>query len=250
MIGRTWLIGMGIIAVGLGAEREDGFTAAIVCLAAYTVHLATALLLRPLERNPRPSMSTGKQIALIVGGIYLFLIVLAIGIFGWSRLDNEEFKPQNEFKLDPWVELGPFDINKAVLYLVIASVLTIGSMLWVSRRMQAASQPRPDRGRVALHRDARQHHARQHGRQDGAQVVPVHRRAVPVHLVLEPDRLHPAADQHAREDRHVRPPRSRRSRSTPRPRTSRSRWRSRSWCSSPTTSRGSARRASAGTSRA
>ena len=40
-------------------------------------------------------MSTGKRIALIVGGIYLFLIVLAIGIFGWSRLDNDEFKPQN-----------------------------------------------------------------------------------------------------------------------------------------------------------
>jgi hypothetical protein len=52
MIGRTWLIGIAIVAVGLAAEREDGFTAALVCLAAYTVHLATALILRPLERNP------------------------------------------------------------------------------------------------------------------------------------------------------------------------------------------------------
>ena len=52
MIGRTWLIGVGILAVGLAAEREDGFTAALVCLAAFTVHLATALILRPLERNP------------------------------------------------------------------------------------------------------------------------------------------------------------------------------------------------------
>jgi hypothetical protein len=52
MIGRTWLIGIGILAVGLGAERADGFTAAIVCLAAYTIHLATSLILRPLERNP------------------------------------------------------------------------------------------------------------------------------------------------------------------------------------------------------
>jgi hypothetical protein len=51
MLGRTWLVGLGILAVGLGAEREDGFTAAIVCLVAYTVHLATALILRPLERN-------------------------------------------------------------------------------------------------------------------------------------------------------------------------------------------------------
>jgi hypothetical protein len=53
MIGRVWLIGIGILAVGLAAEREDGFTAAVVCLAAYTVHLATALVLRPLERNPK-----------------------------------------------------------------------------------------------------------------------------------------------------------------------------------------------------
>jgi hypothetical protein len=53
MIGRTWLIGIGILAVGLAAEREDGFTAALLCLAAYTVHLATALILRPLEKNPK-----------------------------------------------------------------------------------------------------------------------------------------------------------------------------------------------------
>jgi len=51
MLGRTWLIGLGILAVGLAAEREDGFIAAIVCLVAYTVHLATALILRPLERS-------------------------------------------------------------------------------------------------------------------------------------------------------------------------------------------------------
>src|ERR687893_3200555 len=32
MIGRVWLIGAGILVVGLAAEREDGFTAALVCL--------------------------------------------------------------------------------------------------------------------------------------------------------------------------------------------------------------------------
>jgi F-type H+-transporting ATPase subunit a len=91
-------------------------------------------------------MSSGKRIALIVGGVYLALIVLTIGIYGWSRLDNEEFKPQNEFKLDAWVELGPFDINKAVLYLFLASALTIGSMVWISRRMQ----DRPNRVQTAV----------------------------------------------------------------------------------------------------
>ena len=52
MIARTWLVGMAILVVGLAAERDDGVTAAVVCLVAYTVHLATALILRPLERNP------------------------------------------------------------------------------------------------------------------------------------------------------------------------------------------------------
>ena len=55
MIGRTWIVAIAILAVGLAGEREDGFTAAVVCLAAYTVHLATALILRSLERNPTPS---------------------------------------------------------------------------------------------------------------------------------------------------------------------------------------------------
>jgi F-type H+-transporting ATPase subunit a len=91
-------------------------------------------------------MTTGKRIALIVGGIYLFLIVLAIGVFGWARLDNEEFKPQNEFKLDDWIGSGPFAFNKAVLYLLIASLLTIGTMLWISRRMKA----RPNRVQTAV----------------------------------------------------------------------------------------------------
>ncbi len=91
-------------------------------------------------------MSSGKRIALIVGGIYLFLIVLAVGVFGWSRLDNNEFKPQNEFKLDDWIGSGPFAFNKAVLYLIIASVLTVGTMLYVSNRMRA----RPNRIQTAV----------------------------------------------------------------------------------------------------
>ena len=46
---------------------------------------------------------------------------------------NDEFQPQNEFKLDPWIEIniGGIDlsINKAVFYLLLASALTIGTMV-------------------------------------------------------------------------------------------------------------------------
>lgn len=52
LIARSWLVGLTILAVGLAGEREDGLTAAILLLAAFTLYFVTALLLRPLERNP------------------------------------------------------------------------------------------------------------------------------------------------------------------------------------------------------
>ena len=48
---RAWLIGLTILAVGLLAEREDGLTAGITVLVAFTVYFATSLILRPLERK-------------------------------------------------------------------------------------------------------------------------------------------------------------------------------------------------------
>jgi hypothetical protein len=54
LILRAWLIGLTILAVGLLAEREDGLTAGITVLVAFTVYFATSLILRPLERkSPR-----------------------------------------------------------------------------------------------------------------------------------------------------------------------------------------------------
>jgi F-type H+-transporting ATPase subunit a len=68
--------------------------------------------------------------------VYALVTVVVAIIFGWTRDDNEGFQPQNEFKLDTWIELpGPFDINKAVLYVVIAAALTVATMVYVARRM-------------------------------------------------------------------------------------------------------------------
>jgi hypothetical protein len=49
---RAWLIGLTILAVGLIADREDGLTAGITVLAAFTVYFATSLIIHPLERKP------------------------------------------------------------------------------------------------------------------------------------------------------------------------------------------------------
>ena len=60
---------------------------------------------------------------------------------------NEDYKPQNEFKLDPWINLpGPFDINKAVFYLWVATALTVGMFFYVAKRMQE----RPNRIQTAV----------------------------------------------------------------------------------------------------
>jgi F-type H+-transporting ATPase subunit a len=67
-----------------------------------------------------------------------------------SEGKNDAYKPQNEFKLDPWIslEIGPIDmsINKAVLYLFLASGFTIAAMLYVANRMQQ----RPNRVQTAV----------------------------------------------------------------------------------------------------
>ena len=82
-------------------------------------------------------LSTKAKVFLGLGA-YLSVAILLLLIFG-NAGKNEAFKPQNEFKLEPWISihLGGIDlsINKAVLYLVLASALTIFTMVWIARRM-------------------------------------------------------------------------------------------------------------------
>jgi F-type H+-transporting ATPase subunit a len=74
-------------------------------------------------------------------GIYLVLIVL-VGVITGSAGKNDAFQPQNEFKLEPWIDLpGPFDITKAVVYVIVAAAITVWAMIFLARRMQA----RPNR---------------------------------------------------------------------------------------------------------
>jgi F-type H+-transporting ATPase subunit a len=93
-------------------------------------------------------MTTRTKVLLGVAG-YVLVAVLLVVIFG-NEGKNEEFKPQNEFKLEPWlsIEVGgiDFSINRAVFYLVLASALTILVMVWISRRMQQ----KPNRVQTAI----------------------------------------------------------------------------------------------------
>ena len=84
---------------------------------------------------------------LLIGAFSLLTVMIGLfAIFG-SEGQNTEYKPQNEFKLDTWVNLpGPFDINKAVLYLFLAAVLTMWSMTYIAKRMTE----RPNRVQTAV----------------------------------------------------------------------------------------------------
>jgi F-type H+-transporting ATPase subunit a len=82
-------------------------------------------------------MSKGRKILLIGFGVYVAVFLLLVVVYGFTEHKNNEFQIQNEFKLTNWVDLGVFSINRAVLYLFISAVLTIGTMVWIARRMQA-----------------------------------------------------------------------------------------------------------------
>jgi F-type H+-transporting ATPase subunit a len=91
-------------------------------------------------------MSTTRKILYGIGATYVLLIIVAVAFLG-SAGKNTAFKPQNEFKLDTWINLpGPLDINKAVMYLIIAGILTTWTMIYVARRMQ----DRPNRVQTAV----------------------------------------------------------------------------------------------------
>lgn len=107
-----------------------------------------ATVAAPAGAPRREGMSTKAKVFIGLGA-YLAVFALLLLIFG-NAGKNEAFKPQNEFKLEPWISihLGSIDlsINKAVFYLFLASALTIFTMVWIARRMQQ----RPNRVQAAV----------------------------------------------------------------------------------------------------
>jgi F-type H+-transporting ATPase subunit a len=85
-----------------------------------------------------------KRLSLVL----LPLAMLLVSPAGALALNiNEEYKPQNEFKLDTWgPDLGIFSFNKAVMYVIFATLLTTVTMVYVARRMQE----RPNRVQTAV----------------------------------------------------------------------------------------------------
>jgi F-type H+-transporting ATPase subunit a len=98
--------------------------------------------------TPGGGLSRRAKILLIFGG--LLLVSVALGVIFGSSGKNDVYQPQNEFKLDPWItiKIGGIDmsINKAVLYLALASAATIFTLRYIAKRMQE----RPNRVQTAV----------------------------------------------------------------------------------------------------
>jgi F-type H+-transporting ATPase subunit a len=109
---------------------------------------ATSAIEEKAAAKAKGGLSTKAKV-LIGLGVYLGIAILMVLIFGSSG-KNEAFQPQNEFKLEPWISLEiagiDMSINKAVLYLFLASALTIFTMVWISRRMEQ----KPNRVQTAI----------------------------------------------------------------------------------------------------
>jgi F-type H+-transporting ATPase subunit a len=93
-----------------------------------------------------PPKKSIKGKLLLAAGVWIGGVVVLVAIYGFKGTRNNAFQPQNEFKLDTWINLGLFSINKAVLYLFLAGVATCVSMIYVARRMQA----RPNKVQAAV----------------------------------------------------------------------------------------------------
>jgi F-type H+-transporting ATPase subunit a len=92
-----------------------------------------------------PPKKSIKKTLLLLGGVWIGGVIVLYAIFG-SGGRNNSYQPQNEFKLDNWVNAGVFSINKAVLYLFLAAIATCVSMIYVANRMQA----RPNKVQTAV----------------------------------------------------------------------------------------------------
>ena len=72
-------------------------------------------------------------------------MILIVALVRRQRRTTTSSSPQNEFKLDPWLALpGPLDLNKGVLYLLIATALTLGTCSTspsACRRARTACRP-------------------------------------------------------------------------------------------------------------
>lgn len=101
---------------------------------------------------PTPPRQGGMSMRakLLLGLLGMVALAIILGIAFGSEGENEAFQPQEEYRLDDWVaiHIGSLNlsVNRAVLYLALASIFTIFTMTWIANRMAA----KPNRVQTAV----------------------------------------------------------------------------------------------------
>jgi F-type H+-transporting ATPase subunit a len=96
-------------------------------------------------------MSTARKLLWGVGGVWLAGIIFFVAVVGFGAdkapsVASNVFSPTDEFKLQTWFSAGPINFNKGVLYLILATVITLGLLIYMARRLKE----RPGRLQVAV----------------------------------------------------------------------------------------------------
>jgi F-type H+-transporting ATPase subunit a len=93
----------------------------------------------PLPGNApeKRGMSTKRKIVFGVLAVYILGLVVFGLAFGVKSHRNESFDVVGSFHLESWFHIGgPLNFDKGVLYLLMAASLTVGIVLWTSKRME------------------------------------------------------------------------------------------------------------------
>ena len=89
---------------------------------------------------PAPKQGGRSKTRKIVYGIaivYVLGLVVFGLVFGVKSHRNESFDVVGAFHLESWFHIaGPLNFDKGVLYLLMAASITVGIVLWTSKRMQ------------------------------------------------------------------------------------------------------------------
>ena len=154
-------------------RRSDGGAARARRLHGLSGH---RLIIRPLERNT-PAMSKTQKIVFSSLGAYVLLVDPRRRSSSARREATRSSSRRTSSSSTPGSPSGRSTSTRPCCTCCIAGAPDRLDHGLRRAPDAAAPEPRPDRGRVPLQPDARQHHARQHGRPDGGEVVPVHRGA-------------------------------------------------------------------------
>ena len=96
---------------------------------------------------PAPNKARRKKIIWGIVAVYLIGIVVFGLVFGLHSHKNTTFNIVSPYQLTTWVHLvGPLDINKGVMYLLMTAILTVAILVWTARRMNM----RPNRVQTAV----------------------------------------------------------------------------------------------------